>query len=173
MNILLQYLNLFTGLPVQWRINFKILLLVNKTLNGLASWYISNLFTDYSPARGLRPSDCHLLAAPRIRCRSSQARFSYVGPAFWNKLLRWTVTTISTFKIKLKMLKTHIWNVVCFRSCGFYFLLYNYLLLSFILGLFILCTHVVCLSVLKEGSLFFSCFHFYLGENFSLSNLNV
>ena len=53
-------------LPVKQRIEFKILLLVFKSLNGLAPPYISDLIYFYDPARCLRSSSKCLLTSPRI-----------------------------------------------------------------------------------------------------------
>ena len=91
-------------LPVQHGIDFKILLIVYKALNGLAPQYISDLLTDYSLIRPLRSSGAGLLAVPRIRCRSGEGALCCCGPALWNKLpadLR-SITTVFTFKSKLK-----------------------------------------------------------------------
>ena len=41
-------------LPVKWRINYKIVVLVFRTLHGLAPAYVSTLITPYQPRRALR-----------------------------------------------------------------------------------------------------------------------
>ena len=48
-------------LPVCFRIDFKILLLVFKALNGLSPSYLSDLLLNYEPSRTLRSSDRGLL----------------------------------------------------------------------------------------------------------------
>ena len=44
-------------LPVRQRIDFKVLILTYKALNGLVTSYISNMFQEYQPARRLRTTD--------------------------------------------------------------------------------------------------------------------
>ncbi len=44
-------------LPARFRIDFKVLLLVFKCLNGLASEYLSNLLSIHNPVRSLRSSN--------------------------------------------------------------------------------------------------------------------
>ncbi len=51
-------------LPVSFRIDFKILLLVFKALKGQASAYICDLLTPYEPDRCLRSSGRALLMVP-------------------------------------------------------------------------------------------------------------
>ncbi len=41
-------------LPVMWRINYKIVVLVFRALHGLAPAYVSTLITPYEPRRALR-----------------------------------------------------------------------------------------------------------------------
>lgn len=52
-------------LPVCFRIDFKVLLLVFKCLNGLAPGYLSDLLSIYNPARSLRSSNQRQLNVPR------------------------------------------------------------------------------------------------------------
>ncbi len=48
-------------LTVAYRINFKMILLTFKALNGLAPYYLCNLLVPYSPPRSLRSSDSESL----------------------------------------------------------------------------------------------------------------
>ena len=48
-------------LPVKWRINYKIVVLVFRALHGLAPAYLSTLITPYEPRRALRSTDSALL----------------------------------------------------------------------------------------------------------------
>ena len=73
-------------LPVKQRIEFKILLLVYKSLNGLAPPYISDLISFYDPARCLRSSSKCLLTTPRINTNAAHGAFSYCAPTLWNSL---------------------------------------------------------------------------------------
>ncbi len=74
-------------LPVRYRVNFKILLLVFKSLNGLAPAYLSDLLTEHRPLLSLRSSNQRLLSIPksRLKCRGDCA-FSVAAPSLWNAL---------------------------------------------------------------------------------------
>ena len=54
-------------LPVDKRIDFKILLLTYKALNGLAPGYLSDLLVHYSQGRSLRPRELIELVEPRTQ----------------------------------------------------------------------------------------------------------
>ena len=92
-------------LPVSFRIDFKVLLLVFKSLNGLAPFYLSNLLLPYEPSRALRSSGSHLLIVPKVRTKTyGEASFQYYGPRLWNSLpedLR-AAPTVHIFKSQLK-----------------------------------------------------------------------
>lgn len=91
-------------LPVCQRIDFKILLLVYKALNGLGPKYICDLLINYEPSRPLRSSGTGLLTVPRVRTKHGEAAFSFYAPTIWNKLPEncRSATTLSSFKSKLK-----------------------------------------------------------------------
>ena len=91
-------------LPVCQRIDFKILLLVYKALNGLGPKYITDLLTNYEPSRPLRSSGTGLLTVPRVRTKHGEAAFSYYAPYIWNKLPETcrSAATLSSFKSRLK-----------------------------------------------------------------------
>ena len=92
-------------LPVQQRIEFKIALLVFKSLTGLAPGYLRDLLDLYVPPRTLRSIELSLLKIPRSRTKSYGDRsFRVSGPRIWNKLpqdLR-KATEIDGFKTSLK-----------------------------------------------------------------------
>ena len=93
-------------LPVSQRIDFKILLVVYKALNGLGPKYILDLLVLYEAPRPLRSSGTGLLCVPRTRTKQSEAAFSCCAPQLWNKLpehLR-SAKTVSSFKTGLKTL---------------------------------------------------------------------
>ena len=73
-------------LPVCQIIDFKILLLVFKSLNGLGPRYIDDLLHHYEASRSLRSSGSGLLSVPRITTKHGKAAFSYYAPTIWNKL---------------------------------------------------------------------------------------
>ena len=97
-------------LPVHYRIQYKALLLVYKSLQGLAPQYLSDLFQSYTPARSLRSSDQGLLTVPVSRTRTYGDRsLQSAGPHLWNKLpseMR-TVPDLTSFKSYLKTYLFH------------------------------------------------------------------
>lgn len=54
-------------LPVHYRIKFKVLLLVFKSLENLTALYLSDFILSYTPRTGLRSEGKSLLLIPRTR----------------------------------------------------------------------------------------------------------
>jgi len=74
-------------LPVSFRVQFKILLIVFKCLTNTAPPYLSDMLYSYTPARALRSADQLLLTVPKTRLITRGDRaFSVVGPRLWNGL---------------------------------------------------------------------------------------
>ncbi len=99
-------------LPVTFRIDFKVLLLVYKSLNGLGPKYMSDMLTEYKPNRPLRSLGSSQLEIPRVHTKQGESAFSYYAARSWNQLpeeIR-CAKTIATFKSSLK---THLF------SCAF------------------------------------------------------
>ncbi len=98
-------------LPVHFRVHFKILLFVFKSLNGLAPPYLSELLHPYAPARCLRSADQLLLEVPRSkRTLRGDRAFSVAAPKMWNDLplhIR-QASSLSVFKTNLK---THFYSL--------------------------------------------------------------
>ena len=68
-------------LPVEYRIIYKILLLVYKAINGLSPSYISNLLSFCSSSYSLRSCSNKLLQVSRCKLKSyGDRRFSIAGP---------------------------------------------------------------------------------------------
>ena len=92
------------------RIDFKILLLVFKVLNGLGPPYLSELLKPYIPNRNLRSSKKKLLIVPKCNLKRYGYRaFSHRAPTLWNAL---------PYDIRqVKLLKTFksIWRVIPFK----------------------------------------------------------
>uniref|UniRef100_A0A8C6VWU7 Reverse transcriptase domain-containing protein n=1 Tax=Nothobranchius furzeri TaxID=105023 RepID=A0A8C6VWU7_NOTFU len=61
-------------LPVNFRVHFKILVLVYRTLHGQAPSYIGDLLSPYTPSRSLRSSDQSLLVVQRTRLKTKGDR---------------------------------------------------------------------------------------------------
>lgn len=92
-------------LPVQYRIDFKILMFVFKALHGLAPVYLTELLTVREPGRALRSSNQLLLEVPRSKYKHwGDQAFSIAAPRLWNKLpveMR-LISDLGLFKSRLK-----------------------------------------------------------------------
>ncbi|KAJ8396523.1 hypothetical protein AAFF_G00018290, partial [Aldrovandia affinis] len=53
-------------LPINYRVDHKVLLLTYKVLHGLAPSYLTDLLHPYNPPRSLRSQDAGNLVVPRI-----------------------------------------------------------------------------------------------------------
>ena len=98
-------------LPVEKRIDFKMLLHCFKSLHGLAPEYLSELLAWYTPGLyGLRSKSQRLLKQPTYRLKTvGYRRFEHAAPMLWNKLpleLR-LIENMDSFK---SALKTHLFN---------------------------------------------------------------
>ncbi len=92
-------------LPVCFRVDLNILLLVYKSRNGLAPTYLCELLTEYQTIRSLRSSNQDLLSTPksRLKCRVNCA-FCIAAPRLWNALplsIR-QASSVNIFKSRLK-----------------------------------------------------------------------
>ena len=92
-------------LPVSKRIEFKVILITFKVLNGRSPKYLQELVSPYQPVRQLRSSNQGLLTVPSTRLTTFGDRaYSSYAPKLWNALplhLR-SITSLSVFKSKLK-----------------------------------------------------------------------
>ena len=97
-------------LPVEQRIEFKILLITYKCLNGIGPGYLSDLLEPYTPNRLLRSSGSSLLQIPRTKLKNYGDRaFAKAAPELWNNLpidIR-SCKSVNCFK---KKLKTHLFK---------------------------------------------------------------
>ena len=73
-------------LPVSHRIDFKSLLMVYKSQNGLGPKYICDMFREYKPSRALRSKDSGQLVQSRVQTKHGEAAFSCYAANKWNKL---------------------------------------------------------------------------------------
>ncbi|XP_030638844.1 uncharacterized protein LOC115819473 [Chanos chanos] len=92
-------------LPVSFRIDFKVLLLAYKALNGLAPSYITDSLLFYVPSRALRSSMAGLLNIPKVpENKIGEAAFIHYVPKLWNTLPRSIRETgsVDSFKWQLK-----------------------------------------------------------------------
>lgn len=93
-------------LPVEFRIEFKVLMFVFKAINGLAPSYLSDLLTVRDPVRALRSSHYTSLVMPKKSNyeKWGDRSFAACGPKLWNALpkdLR-NISELSVFKARLK-----------------------------------------------------------------------
>ncbi len=96
-------------LPIKHRIDFKILLITCKALNGLAPQYLSGLLSHYSPPYPLRSQNSGYHR--EISKSTAGGRFfSYFAPKLWNNLPNTfrEADTLCQFKSRLK---THLFNL--------------------------------------------------------------
>ena len=102
------YLKHLHFLPVQYRIQFKIALLVYKIIHGIAPLYMKDLLSfkkldNYFTLRSQLDKTL-LVESPSLRFTRSHAIFQYCGPKVWNSLpieLR-ELTSLTQFKSNLK-----------------------------------------------------------------------
>ncbi len=64
-------------LPVTFRIDFKVFLLVYKSLNGLGPKYTADMLIEYKPNRPLRSLGSSQLEIPRVHTKQRESAFSY------------------------------------------------------------------------------------------------
>ena len=96
-------------LPVKFRIEYKILLLVYKSIHGGGPMYLSSLLKEYHPTRSLRSSEKMLLCEPKTRRKYGDRAFSVAGPKLWNLLedKARACKTVNAFKKELKTYYFH------------------------------------------------------------------
>lgn len=124
-------------LPVEFWIEFKILLLVFKALNGIyrSTLYLWSHQEKASIRSSLRSNDLTLLEVPRTKCKTFVDRaFAFAGPSEWNKLplaIR-TAKNLNTFKKHLKTFKKKkksIWHLII--TYFVYFISYFFCLIDY------------------------------------------
>ena len=98
-------------LPIQQRIEYKVLLLTFKALHGLAPEYLAELICQYQPAMNLRSEDQELLCVPPTNLVTYGDRaFVKAAPTLWNRLpihVR-KLKDVNCFK---QVLKTHLYRI--------------------------------------------------------------
>ena len=97
-------------LPVNARIQYKVLLLTFNAVHGLSPHYISELITPYTPTRSLRSSSQLLLQVPPYRTKTYGKRtFAFSAPTLWNSLPATLRSQINPDLFK-SHLKTHLFT---------------------------------------------------------------
>ena len=98
-------------LPVTFRVQFKLLLFVYKSLHNQSPSYIKDLLS-LKPAANyaLRSSAQSLLFVPKVNCSTLGDRaFAHAAPVLWNSLPL-TIRTSSSLAIFKKQLKTFLFK---------------------------------------------------------------
>ncbi len=147
-------------LPVTFRIDFKVLLLVYKSLNGLGPKYMADMLTEYKPNRPLRSVGSSQLEIPRVHTKQGESAFSYYAARSWNQLPE-EIKCAKTFTTFKSSLKTHLFScafvewALCYvrTDCIILFyltvlFLYNFKIPCFIIfnSLFLLLWMIISLS---------------------------
>lgn len=96
-------------LPIQYRIQYKILLLVYKCIHGESPVYLSSLVQEHQPSRALRSGSQQLLRELPVRKNYGKRAFSVVGPKLWN-LLPFDIKMSTSVNIFKSALKTHLFK---------------------------------------------------------------
>ena len=97
-------------LPVSQRIDFKILLIVYKSICGSGPSYLSDMLKPYEPCRNLRSSGTGLLIVHPVGTKLGEAAFHCYAPQIWNSIpahIRRS-PTLAAFKTNLK---TYLFNI--------------------------------------------------------------
>ena len=111
-------LNSLHWLPVLFRIDFKLIMLVFKALNSLAPLYLSELLTIRDPGRALRSTNQLVLEVPRSKYKHwGDQAFSVAAPRLWNKLPT-VMRLISDPGLFKSRLKTYLFRLFLY---GFYY----------------------------------------------------
>lgn len=97
-------------LPVKFRIKFRIVTYVFKSVQNQTPMFISELLTEDKPVRTLRSNDSLKFKVPRTITKAGEKGFHYAGPMIWNGLPNSikTASSIITFK---RLLKTFYFKI--------------------------------------------------------------
>ena len=92
-------------LPVHMRVIYKILVLIFKSIKGIAPAYTSSLYVPYCPKRQLRSSNMELLSVPKTKLRS------YGDKAFFFMRRKCGITCHTIDIRNYQSLKNHIYFI--------------------------------------------------------------
>ena len=112
-------------LPVEQRIQFKILLTTFKCLNGKGPSYLTDFLIQHTPHPVLRSSGNSLLTVPRTRLKNyGDEAFAKAAPELWNNLpigIR-SCNSVDSFRKKLDTsLQKSLWNIAaCYLNTLLY-----------------------------------------------------
>ena len=153
-------------LPIQERINFKILLLAYKALHGLAPDYLSGML-HRRVQRGTRSDQLDLLNVPKSKTGFGDRTFQCLAPTLWNSvpLSVCEAPSVDCFK---RHLKTFLFRQAYGQSSWIMFTLYPLFLqfsrttdicdfIIYLLCIFLIASVFDVTSVLKGRTLWLSC----------------
>jgi len=93
-------------LPIRWRIQYKLRLLVHSVHSARSLAYLADIVEPASSryTRRLRSTESSLYEIPRLRTKFGERAFSFSGPSAWNALLAdiRDETSTATFRTKPK-----------------------------------------------------------------------
>ncbi len=95
--------------PIRDRIDFKVLMLAYKCLNGLAPSYLTELLTPYTPGKATRSADNYDLVVPRTRRGYGDRSFAHAAPTLWNELPM-SIKASSSLEMFKTLLKTYLFR---------------------------------------------------------------
>ena len=97
-------------LPVKYRIEYKILLLVYKCVTGVAPSYLASLIPPYIPGRsGLRSASSNQRAKQITKKKYGDRAFSHSGPHLWNNI-NLDLKNSPSIEVFKKDLKTYLFK---------------------------------------------------------------
>ena len=99
-------------LPIKFRVQFELLLLVYKSVHKKSPDYIDQRFSvsENESKYSLRSSSQFLLSVPRVNCSTFDGRaFTHVAPVLWHYRRLSDVVTVLRF-FKIKRLKTFLFK---------------------------------------------------------------
>jgi len=98
-------------LPIRYRVQYKALLYVFKSLNGQSPEYVTDLISRCQSSRSLRSNDQLLLMVPRsrLKCKGDLA-FSVAAPRLWNDLPL-SVKSCPSLGVFQSALKTYLFSL--------------------------------------------------------------
>ena len=122
-------------LPVDQRIEFKVLLFTYKAMQGLAPQYLSDLLEPYSPLRSLRSAAKLLPNSLSFYLRTyGYKSISVCAPRLWDSL-RVYIKSSSSVDILRKRLKTYLFAIFSINFCDSSELNERHLILRFLICL--------------------------------------
>ena len=83
---------------------YKIIYLTFKSLNGQSPQYLVDMLEQYTPVRELRSSSRNLLKIPNVKYKMTERAFNVAAPKLWNSFSDelWRITGTDNFKRQLK-----------------------------------------------------------------------